>query len=371
MLQCLSGASSFLDAISLLLPNFKLLLTPDSDILTPIGTSIIVCNHSLDGFDWWAMLMLGRCLNLHGSIRIFLKKSPTNGGACEHFKAPPLKFLINLLEYPLLPSVHGKDYVRDRSGLFEFLRGFADESNCNGASFPHTGNNPVHFLLFPEGTDRNQDMAEFARREGRPQLKHLLLPRTTGFNASLESLRSSRPVVYDVTIAHSGYGGKSLVADVNPWSLFWRVITQKIPEVHIRMKKYHMEDVLRDSQWLDQCWIEKDRLLEHFYRHKCFPRAGANKCRILNTRFHSIEGSIVGLFRLLMMPFLVPIIIIVSIPLAWIIGWIWFAYQTYILLLGPTDEKDSSNANSSGKEISGIGTPFVPVTPFVSPITRM
>jgi precorrin isomerase len=44
---------------------------------------------------------------------------------------------------------------------------------------------------------------EFAKREGRPQLKHLLLPRTTGFNASLESLRASSPVVYDVTMVRN------------------------------------------------------------------------------------------------------------------------------------------------------------------------
>jgi len=123
-----------------------------------------------------------------------------------------------LLEFPCLSPESGSGYVKDRDGLFELLRDFAqEERSC-----------PVQFLLFPEGwsaatfediqggsnsppdTEGN-DMAlrrkllqaksnAFAKREGRPQLRHLLLPRTTGFNASLESLRASSPVVYDVTI---------------------------------------------------------------------------------------------------------------------------------------------------------------------------
>ena len=50
-----------------------------------------------------------------------------------------------------------------------------------------------------EGDDRQSMLAksvEFAKREGRPLLKNLLLPRTTGFYASLDSLRESSPVVY-------------------------------------------------------------------------------------------------------------------------------------------------------------------------------
>ena len=128
-----------------------------------------------------------------------------------------VKFLLRtLLEFPCLSSESGSDYIKDRSELFQLLRCFAEEEkSC-----------PVQLLLLPEGwsaaatTDddhvaglhwTSEDIAlrrklllaksvEFAKREGRPQLRHLLLPRTTGFNASLESLRASSPVVYDVTI---------------------------------------------------------------------------------------------------------------------------------------------------------------------------
>ena len=297
------AASSFLDAIALLLPNLRLYLTGDSDVPSPVGTSILVCNHAMDG-DWWAILMLGRCVGLRGSVKAMMRNeilnlnvqnsncnsdtqqqqllfsssasareaqrerrsvsgiqltpsllkqataaigavstanggrsvngngngygtpgpdhstngghhhqnnnnnhpSPTsshtsNGITTRHQTSRDLRILAKLLhafmEFPLL---NGEDYISDREHLFQLLRSFAEN---NGAEAP------VHLLFFPEGwslhngADRKNVLAmsnEFAKREGRPQLKHLLLPKTTGFNASLECLRESSPVVYDVTL---------------------------------------------------------------------------------------------------------------------------------------------------------------------------
>jgi hypothetical protein len=286
------AAASFLDAIALLLPNMRLYLTGDSDVPSPVGTSILVCNHLMDG-DWWPILMLGRCVGLRGSVKAIMRNeilhlnmnqqnnnyyssnadssnnssrdtaqqrrsgsqmqataaigavssnnvvtltgrataaggygspgseniiaingggipSPTsshcssNGASTRHHTSRDLKILAKLLhafmEFPLL---NGEDYISDREHLFQLLRSFAEN---NGAEAP------VHLLFFPEGwslhngADRREVLAmsnEFAKREGRPQLKHLLLPKTTGFNASLECLRESSPVVYDVTMVRT------------------------------------------------------------------------------------------------------------------------------------------------------------------------
>jgi len=291
------AASAFLDAIALLLPNMRLYLTGDSDVPSPVGTSILVCNHVMDG-DWWPIFMLGRCVGLRGSVKAILRNeilhlnvqnsnysssgdhhapsrelqrerrsgtqvsgmlkqataaigatssstsimnfgfagnnknnnngygspapetinqngsgstscspSPSsshgsiNGSSTRHHVSRDLKILAKLLhaflEFPLL---NGEDYISDREHLFQLLRSFAEN---NGAEAP------VHLLFFPEGwslhngADRRNVLAmsnEFAKREGRPQLRHLLLPKTTGFNASLECLRESSPVVYDVTM---------------------------------------------------------------------------------------------------------------------------------------------------------------------------
>lgn len=238
------GEASFLDAMGILVPNTRLFLTGDSDVPSPVGTSVLVCNHLLDG-DWWAVLMLGRCVGLSGSIKAFLRKElveankrssvngdwqavttrpNTNGqqvsasktvtfarrapGNRRSYPSPQLsvagKLLHLLLDFPLLSGENNKDYVSDREDLFKLLRSFAE----------NTSGPPVHLLLFPEGwslhdesrMDRKSILAksnEFATREGRPQLKYLLLPRTTGFKASLESLRESSPVVYDVTLVRA------------------------------------------------------------------------------------------------------------------------------------------------------------------------
>lgn len=264
------GAAVFLDAIALLVPNIRLFLTGDSDVPSPVGTSIVVSNHLMDG-DWFAFLMLGRCVGLRGSVKVFLRNevlkinqhhgglerqvsnstvarvvapsaspprassvaaaiaTPSNGepsssvkavsfarvGSCsgsptssagggtgsKYHSSPDITLMAKLLHAFLeFPVMSGEDYISERQDLFQLLRSFA-QHNAAGA--------PVHLLLFPEGwalhngADRRAVLAksnEFAKREGRPQLKHLLLPRTTGFNASLESLRESSPVVYDVTM---------------------------------------------------------------------------------------------------------------------------------------------------------------------------
>ena len=240
------AASVFLDAMALLAPDMTICLTGDSDVPSPVGASVMVCNHLLNG-DWWAMFMLGRCVGLRGSIKVFLRNemlqgsggggggnlgssltmssgedtstssaststngirwlSPSqhsnttngsiNGNTADMNDMNGIGFgdaflggddkvpigvrlgghiLHSLMEFPLLSAECSQNWVKDRSDLLTLLRSFADE----GAPAP------IHLLLYPEGwslqgeADRTAAMAksnEFAKREGRPQLKNLLLP---------------------------------------------------------------------------------------------------------------------------------------------------------------------------------------------------
>ena len=425
------GAASFLDAVAILLPNTQIYLTGDSDVPSPVGTSILVSNHLMDG-DWWTILMLGRCVGLRGSVKVFLRNevlhinrqnqsdrspqtrisvtSPTpvrqtlttvgsqsseiirksvsftnkSGSSApladRHPTSPDLeiaaKFLHTFLEFPLM---NGEDYISDRENLFQLLRSFAER---NGAAAP------VHLLLFPEGwslhngADRKSVLAksnEFAKREGRPQLKHLLLPRTTGFNASLDSLRESSPVVYDVTMAYRGYDG-SLPPnfDLSIFSV-WRLLQRKYPrEIHVRIKRYSMEEVLQDASWLDKKWAEKDRFLNHFSRHQSFPLDSRGFCRhrVFETRSHSVEGSVVALIRLLLLPCAVPVLLFLSIPIFWTVLWAWLFHGAYKMIFPDPNAASVSGGGRSGtgcetgqtpRSDSAAGTPFFPATPFASP----
>lgn len=417
-LSAQTGAASWLDALALILPNIKIKLTGDSDVPSPVGTSILVSNHMMDG-DWFTIMMLGRCVGLRGTIKAFLRNeilhlnrqsserslarasatpsrparstsnsatggSPqrVNGTALNSSRHPtPLdlslaaKFLHTFLEFPLL---NGEDYISDRESMFQLLRSFADR---NGAAAP------VHLLLFPEGwslykgEDRKAVLArsnEFAKREGRPQLKHLLLPRTTGFNASLDSLRESSPVVYDVTIARRGYGGSLPPKFELSILSLWYLLRRKYPEeVHVRIKRYSMEEVLSDSSWLDKKWAEKDRLLHHFSRHQSFPAdRGFCRYRVFESRTHSCETSIVSLLRLLLLPCAVPLLILLSIPILFTVLWVWLVYTSFKLLFPDPNSSEAQRRTTTATDETGqaarsesnAGTPFLPATPFVSPM---
>lgn len=432
------AASAFLDAMALLTPDMRIYLTGDSDVPSPVGASVMVCNHLLNG-DWWAMFMLGRCVGLRGSIKVFLRNEMLQGrGGGDGNVASSLSMssgedtssalhvasnngfpnwlspdrpnsngngnagnsdmndmhgsglsgdddevpigvrfgghiLHSLMEFPLLSAESSQNWVKDRSDLLTLLRSFADD----GAPAP------IHLLLYPEGwslqgeTDRTAAMAksnEFAKREGRPQLKNLLLPRTKGFNACLESLRESNPFIYDVTMAYRGYDGKTPMALNLSWPSFWDIIRGQLPsEVHFRIKRHSLGEVLGDSQWLDKQWKEKDRLLTHFAKYQQFPveqRGYSRQQRAFHTRNH-IESSLMGITRLGIIPFMIPLILLLSIPLCWLVLWLWLAYRAFDLVL----DWDSISSLFSGVGMPGsatqtprsTGTPFFPATPFGSP----
>jgi hypothetical protein len=285
------GWGSLLDAAALLLPNTTIYLTGDSDIPSLVGTSMLISNHLCPG-DWWALLMLGRCVGLRGAVKVFLRNeylqinmkdvvdnrngtttlatttSPANRGSAENGShgdtsskregaSPDLSLMAKLLHLFLeFPLINGEDYMSDREHLFPLLRSFA-QSSISGA--------PVHFVFFPEawslhnGANRQTLLAksnEFAQKDGRPQLKHLLLPRTRGFNASVECLRESNPVVYDVTMvrfcpcvdvdwtmspshflvqAHKGYDGSLPQSMRLSSTTLWDLLLRRFPsEIHIR-----------------------------------------------------------------------------------------------------------------------------------------
>eukprot|EP00536_Pseudo-nitzschia_multiseries_P002292 jgi/Psemu1/235581/estExt_Genewise1.C_300144 len=360
------GTGSYLEAVALLLPNTKICLTGDSDVPNPVGTSILVSNHVANA-DWYGLLALGRCVGLKGSIK---RKKPSPDLALA------ANFFHSFLEFPLIDE---EGYVSDRESLFKLLRSFAGERRAAA---------PVHFVLFPEGwslyngESRNTVLArsnDFAKRERRPQLKHLLLPRTTGFNASISSLRESSPVIYDITVAYRGYRG-CVPPEPDDLSLLslWHTLRRKHPEeVHVRIKRYSMEEVLRDASWLDKKWAEKDRTLQYFSRHACFPTDSRGFCRhqLFETRFQSLETSVASFLLLSLLPWTLPVLFFLSIPILWTTFVAWLIYKSYRYTTyeysedrtasrspaSNLDENDGTPGNSSR------GTPFIPTTPFASP----
>jgi len=262
------GSSAFLDAAALLLPSVKIILTGDSDVPSPVGTSLLVSNHVLEG-DWWGLLMLGRSVGLRGTLKVFLRNeflninmdsmedprtrsaaalsvssssslkvlsngnenggspsstasSTASGGSGQRYAPYDIsvmgKLLHTFLDFPL---INHEDCVADREQLFSLLRSFAEDGGAAA---------PVQLLLFPEGwsvhsgVDRfslHAKSNDFAKRESRPELKHLLLPRNRAFRSSLECLRESSPVVYDVTMVCANFFLKSTLLTAVSSGVSW------------------------------------------------------------------------------------------------------------------------------------------------------
>jgi hypothetical protein len=182
--------------------------------------------------------------------------------------------------------------------------------------------------------------------------------------------------------AYSGYDG-SLPTEIDlSLTTLWDLLRRKFPkEVHLRIKRYSMEEVLQDSNWLCKKWAEKDRLLSHFARHQQFPTDNRGYCRnqVFDTRSFSLETSIVALIRLLLLPCAVPFLLMLSVPLFWTLLSIWLGQRAYQIVFrgydhhGPTNSDDNRSGSVGGAgqrtpgSASAAGTPFFPPTPFASP----
>ncbi len=130
------------------------------------------------------------------------------------------------------------------------------------------GQVPLWLVLFPEGTRgtaaKIQRSQEFARQRGLTPLDHLLTPRTRGFIASVQGLRTHLHAVYDVTIAYDD-GVPTL----------WQYIQGYNRRAHLHVVRTAIEALPEDeaalAEWLQQRWVDKDQRLAHFYQHGAFP----------------------------------------------------------------------------------------------------
>jgi len=129
---------------------------------------------------------------------------------------------------------------------------------------------PLWLMTFAEGTrvrpEKIVRSQEYAEKQGLPRLKHVLIPRTKGFVASVQSLRGHVDAVYDLTIGYVG-GVPTL----------WQWIKGYVRRVHVNVRRYAIDVMPEDgealSNWLIDRYQEKDRLLDYFYQKSTFPVA--------------------------------------------------------------------------------------------------
>jgi len=126
---------------------------------------------------------------------------------------------------------------------------------------------PLWLMLFPEGTritpEKLSQADAFADKAGLQRTEHVLLPRTSGFMASIRGLRDHIDAVYDVTIGYER-GVPSL----------WQFIKGYSPVAHMHIRRVPVAELPESSEalsdWLHDCFQQKDRRLAAFYRDGFF-----------------------------------------------------------------------------------------------------
>ncbi|KAJ8538011.1 hypothetical protein K7X08_014551 [Anisodus acutangulus] len=211
---------------------------------------LLIANHRTE-VDWmylWNLALRKGCL---GHIKYLLKKSL--------MRLPVFGWGFYVLEFIPLE----RDWIVDEPVIRQTLSTFTDPQD------------PLWLTVFPEGTDYSEQKCkrsqEFASQNGLPVLKNVLLPKTKGFYACLEILRSSMDAVYDVTIAYKNQCPTFLdnAFGVDP------------SEVHIHVRRIPLEIIPASekeaSKWLMETFQFKDQLLSDFIANGHFPNEGTEQ----------------------------------------------------------------------------------------------
>lgn len=151
------------------------------------------------------------------------------------------------------------------------------ESAVTGAN--PKGLNPMWLLIFPEGTNLSNNgrvaSGKWADKNGIPDLRHALLPRSTGLSYCLQELRDSVDYMYDCTVAYEGVPAGQYGQDL--FSLRGSYFQGRPPKsVNMYWRRFAIKDIpLGDEKvfadWLLQRWREKDDLLQYYLDHNRFP----------------------------------------------------------------------------------------------------
>jgi 1-acyl-sn-glycerol-3-phosphate acyltransferase len=205
--------------------------------------ALVLANHQ-DMPDILALMILARGKSRLGDLKFFVKHAlkwvPGVGWGMQFISCPFLR----------------RDWTADRERIRRTFDSLVRERI------------PVWLVSFAEGTratpDKIRISAEWALAQGIEATRHVQIPRTKGFAATIEGLGDHLHAVYDVTI---GY--------VDGVPTLWQYITGSVQRIHVHVRRFPIETLprleheLRD--WLLARYREKDALLEHYYATGSFP----------------------------------------------------------------------------------------------------
>ncbi|KAI0094604.1 acyltransferase-domain-containing protein [Irpex rosettiformis] len=186
--------------------------------------AVLIANHQMYA-DWWYAWCLTYFMGTYKDVLIVLKKSlkwvPIVGWGMQFYR---FIFL-------------SRSWASDRLHLANSLAWLGREAQ--------TKDTPLTFILYPEGTLVSKDTRpiskKFADKLGIPDMRHTLLPRSTGLHYSLRSLAPRIPSLglIDITVAYPGippysYGQSYYTLR----SIFFDGVPP--PTVHMHIRKFNV-----------------------------------------------------------------------------------------------------------------------------------
>jgi 1-acyl-sn-glycerol-3-phosphate acyltransferase len=225
---------------------------------------VLIANHQIYT-DWLYLWWTAYTSHMHGHLYIILKES--------------LKFMPILSPGILFFGFifMARKWQSDKERMQYRLQKL--KSKHSGPLSGSQTLDPMWLMIFPEGTNlsRNtrKDSVKWSEKSGIPDLRHLLLPRSTGMQFCLEQLGDSVEYVYDCTMAYEGVPkGEYAPEYFTLRSTYFQGRPPKSVNMHWRRYKISeipYQDHKAFDKWVLDRWKEKDEMLEQYYNTGRFP----------------------------------------------------------------------------------------------------
>lgn len=215
---------------------------------------VLMANHQLYT-DWLYLWWIAYTNNMHGFVYIILKESLRS--------IPIIGWSAQFYNFIFLARNWEEDQRRFKKAL----------ARINSAT------QPMWLIIFPEGTNLSATTREkskaWAAKNNLQDMKHQLLPRSTGLRFCLNELKDSTEWLYDCTIAYEGVPPGQFGQDI--FTLRSTFFEGRPPKsVNMHWRRFHISDIpIQNTKafevWLRNRWREKDYMLEYFQKHSRFP----------------------------------------------------------------------------------------------------
>ncbi|KAI4207836.1 MAG: hypothetical protein LQ346_000339 [Caloplaca aetnensis] len=234
----------------------ELLKTTEGNLLSNFPERLIlIANHQIYT-DWLYLWWHGYTNGMHGRIYVVLKESLR--------RIPIIGWGMQFSQFIFLK----RNWEKDKDRLAEHLQ----KLNQNPLA-------PMWLMLFPEGTNLHpvtrKGSKKWADKNGTPDMKHQLLPRSKGLQFCIQQLRKTVPYVYDCTIAYEGVPTGQYASEI--FTIQAAYFGGKPPKsVNMYWRRFDVWSIPADDDrafdsWLRARWIEKDQLLDHYQKTGRFP----------------------------------------------------------------------------------------------------